>query len=201
MTTAHTTDPDAWQPRAARAPSVSIDADTAASLDPPSRYDQLTPSSPEAVESPADTPDPAEPPTDSRPAGPAGPAETVQARLQARLEAIEAGPDSHADTPRARRTAALEAKPLPGEVADLHEQLDVLRSQLEAAFDDVDHRIAAASERAAAAEARVRLVETEFLGILNQLMSKLPQIVGPGRLEDLRDLRKSIDRLRDRLSP
>jgi hypothetical protein len=134
------------------------------------------------------TPEPA--PADTLPA-----TDPVAARLQARLEAIEASPE--AVEPMRRRSPRLPA-PVAGDhldvIADLNQQLDVLRDQLETAFDDSDRRIAAAQAAADAAQARM----VDVSEALNQLAAELPHLVTPGRGEELR---QALSRLRARLAP
>lgn len=121
--------------------------------------------------------------------------DALTARVQARLEAIEASPE--ALEPR-RRSARL---PVPevddaDVIADLNRQLDVLRDQLEVAFDDSDRRIADAQAAADAAQARV----TEVVAAVEELMTELNGLE-PSRPADLDALRAGIARFRELLRP
>ncbi len=140
------------------------------------------------------------------------PADSMAARLQARVEALEAQPEPLAP---ARRIPTHTGSPVPeggrsAEVEDLHQQLEVLRDQLETAFDDVDERIAAADQRAAAAhvsaeaaDARAQIASARAGNILyavDDLAHELTRIAESNHPEVGR-LLSAVERLRARLHP
>lgn len=144
---------------------------------------------------------PVDPPDPPRPADP------VAARVQARVDAIEAQPLDTAPRHRGNTptqgsspTAKTSAEGQPG----LDQQLDALREQLNAALVDIDARLTAADERAAAAEAlATSLAEVasartaNLLHAVDQLANDLRQIAASD--PRMGHLRGAVDRLRARL--
>jgi hypothetical protein len=143
------------------------------------------------------------------------PPDPLAARLQAHLERFEARPDLAEKVPHRHRLD--DAGPHPdahdsvAAIADLNAQLDVLRHQLDEAFDDVDARIAAAATRAQAADARAEEAEgraqvasaraADVLTAVDELaaeLTRLAQVVGP---DELSSVRAAVDRVRARLQP
>jgi hypothetical protein len=135
-------------------------------------------------------------------------------RLQARLEAIESNADLAVGrpAPRTRIAPPPPAHPVddPAAIADLYEQLSLLRSQLETAFDEVDTRIAAAEQRAAMAQAQADAADSRaqvasarsanVLSAVDELAAELARIADGGHV-DVHGLRGAVERLRARLQP
>lgn len=143
---------------------------------------------------------------------PAPEADPVVARLQARIQVLEAQPPEaapHRRIPAPTRDSSVEGQ-TSAEVGDLDRQLEVLREQLEAAFDDVDARIAAAARRAAAAEALAEAADTRaqiasaragnILYAVDDLAHDLTRLAGADHPGAGR-LLSAVDRLRARLQP
>jgi len=136
------------------------------------------------------------------------PADPITTRLQERLEALEAQPPQ----PTGRRPdSAPPAGPAESvDVADLNQQLEILREQLEEAFTSVEARLDAAIQRAVAAEARAEAADTRarmasaqaasVLSAVEALASELPRIAELGRM-DARHVLGAVDRLRARFQP
>jgi hypothetical protein len=135
-------------------------------------------------------------------------------RLQARLEALESSPDLAVGrpAPRTRIAPPPPSHPVddPAAIADLYEQLSLLRSQLEAAFEEVDTRIAAAERRAALAEAQADAADSRaqvasarsanVLSAVDELAAELARLTADGPV-DVHGLRGAVERLRARLQP
>lgn len=152
--------------------------------------------------------------------------EAIANRLQARFEAFESDSgDTDVTAPRAPG-ASLPTGSSPGgasqaQVAQLNQQLVVLRDQLDHAFDDMedrfddlDGRVNLAETRASVAEARASVAETraadaearatgahrridELLTIIDQLVPRRPlpieEAPEPGALERLHDLNRRAE--------
>lgn len=139
-------------------------------------------------------------------------------RLQARLEQFEHTADLTA--PRRPPRHDHDRVPVPdGEhppsddpaagVADLNRQLNVLRHQLEAAFDEIDERIAALEAKAAAASARADEADhraqvasaraANVLAAVEALTADLDRVAPTLEPEQHQRLRAAVDRLRTRL--
>lgn len=140
----------------------------------------------------------------------------LAARLQARLAAIEASPDragTRSGGTRARhdapvRSSGVHLSPGPAaspqaSLADLHDQLEVLRGQLEDAFDDVEARLAAAQAQAEAADSRAQVASARAANILHavdELAADLSRIAAASPA-DVPRLRSAVEKLRARLQP
>lgn len=138
------------------------------------------------------------------PAAPLPALDDLSARLQARVEAFEAHPEA-ADRRRGRVPAepAAQVHTVEEGVADLNAQLDLLRSQLEDAFDEMEARIVAAERRAQEADTRAQVASARAANVLeavDKLAGELGRIVEVSSTEDQRLLRTAVDRLRQRLS-
>lgn len=134
----------------------------------------------------------------------------VAARLQARVEEIEAQPSQVAPRRRARPTVAAPAA--GGAVAgeDIDKQLDRLRRRLETAVHDIEGRLAAAEARTTAAESLARSADTRaqvaaartanVLYAIDDLAHELKQIAGSDE-ETAERIGEAVDRLRARVNP
>jgi hypothetical protein len=138
----------------------------------------------------------------------------IGARLEARLHVLEAsGPTvrprhDHDRVPAAERVPPSASDPAAG-VADLNAQLELLRSQLEDAFDDVDARIAVAADQAARAgrradeaDSRAQVASARAANVLaavDALATELDRIIDELPEQQVLRVRGAVDRLRARL--
>jgi hypothetical protein len=151
-------------------------------------------------------------------------------RVQARLDDLDAGaapsaPDRPVGPAAALARAALAPDPMwtgrpsGSPLEDVHRQLEVLRGQLDDAFDDLEQRLDDAEARASIAEARasvaesrssaaeVRIAEAESRADdAHQRIDQLLAVLKDGGLDASptpgrsgSDLRSALDRLRSRL--
>jgi chromosome segregation ATPase len=143
------------------------------------------------------------------------PPDPLAARLQAHLERFEARPDLAEKVPHRHRLD--DAGPHPdvhdsaAAITDLNAQLDLLRHQLDEAFDDVDARIAAAATRAQAADARAEAAESraqvasaraaEARAALDELAAELTRLAQVEGSDLHRGVRAAVERVRARLQP
>jgi hypothetical protein len=144
----------------------------------------------------------------------------VAQRLQARLESIEAQPAQRTVASRvAHASSAFSAAasgPEPGSgsggmaghdaygaaIEDLNGQIDLLREQLEVAFDDIEGRIAAADARAGAAEEEARAASARAANVLyavDDLVAQLTEATALGGPAGVERVREAVDELRRRL--
>lgn len=136
-------------------------------------------------------------------------------RLQARVEALESSPDLAPARPGPKvRVAPPEGEHPhagdPAAVDDLNDQLALLRTQLEAAFDEMDARITVTDRRAAAAEARADAADNRaqvasaraanVLYAVDELSADLSRLATEGHV-DVHGIRGAVERLRARLQP
>jgi len=142
-------------------------------------------------------------------------ADELGARLQARLDQIERNPDLAAHRHVSDRVTTDPARvepshndPIAG-VADLNAQLDLLRHQLEGAFDDIEQRIAAADHRAQAAATAAEAADqraqvasaraANVLAAVDALTAELDRLVDELPPESIQRLRAAVGRLRGRV--
>ena len=140
----------------------------------------------------------------------------IGARLEARLSQLE----HSGELTRPRRhdhdrmpVAPDRVEPSAGDpaagVADLNAQLELLRSQLEDAFDDVEARLDLAREQAARAEHRADEADSRaqvasaraanVLAAVDALASELDRMVAELPEDQILRMRGAVDRLRQRL--
>jgi len=140
----------------------------------------------------------------------------IGARLQARVSQLEHSAEvlrphrhAHDRVPVAPdRVEPASTDPAAG-VADLNAQLELLRGQLEDAFDDVDARIevlrdqaARAEQRAGEADSRAQVASARAANVLaavDALAAELDRLVAELPEEQTQRMRSAVDRLRARL--
>ena len=137
--------------------------------------------------------------------------DVLAARVQARLEAIESSPAAPPTRRAAPPAAVVEPVHEEGSLEDLHQQLAVLREQLEAAFAEVEDRLTLADaraedavSRAERAEGRAAAADARFgdlLGAVDDVRRTFARaLASPEEHGNRGRLQEALDRLRDRVN-